>query len=380
MRPSADEDATGPLLRKGENMKFRNRDLLPTAVLLAAVTAIPSAQSADLDKGNTGTDLREIVLVERTLFGPGPLPDQKLAVGHVHNMRPMGFLDLLVPASNNGPDPPNVSGEALQGTPIDGKLSDNTLINENIDMGNAVLMNGQFNLLLAAVYGGPHNGDSHFHLDGSLNWTIEDDIAIDPGFAGGVIKINNFAFTTGPKPVPYSLQTTKHVPGGVDRVGSLTSGETVVGRLGDDDLDGFLDGVLLAMGNFPYSSILLPGAPFVQELKFKSTIPVSALDAALLSAAAARNSAAAYIGLDDASPNSARSRERLAAAVRSRLDFAAHHIEHAGKECHRECPQLKSALSLVQSALRIDPATHMQDLLHATELATRSLWDIHIAH
>jgi hypothetical protein len=361
-------------------MKFCHSYLLPLAGLLTAATGIPTAQSADTANRNAETAPYEIVLIERTLFGPGPLPDQKLAVGHVSNMHPMGFLDVMVPAANNGPDLPNVSGEALQGTPVDGKLSDNTLINENIDMGNAVLMNGKFNLLLAAVYGGPHNGDSHFHLDGSLNWTIEDDIAIDPGFADGVIKINNFEFTTGPKPVPYSLQTTKHVPGGTDQVGSLTSGETIVGRLGDDDFDGLLDGVFLAMGNFPYSSILLPGAPFVQALRFKSNIPVSALDAALLSAAAARNSAAAYIEITDASTNAARSRERLLAAIRSRLDFTARHVERANKECRRECPQLKSAHSLVQSAIRIDAATQIQDLLRATDLATRALWEIHITH
>jgi hypothetical protein len=160
----------------------------------------------------------------------------------------------------------------------------------------------------------------------------------------------------------------------------LTSGETVVGRLGDDDFDGFLDGVFLAMGNFPYSSILLPGAPFVQALDFKSSIPISALDAALLSAAAAGNSAAAYLEIKDASPNAARSRERLLTAIHSRLDFAARHIEHAEKECKRECPQLKSALSLIESAMRIDPGAHTQDLLRATDLAKQALWAIHISH
>ena len=346
------------------------------ALLVTLISTVP-ASAAGQSVAPTTADSYALELVQRTLYGPGPLPDQKLAVGHVNHMHPAGFLDLTVPAENNGAEPPNVSGESLQGTPVDGKLSDDTLINENIDMGNALLLNGQFNLLLAAVYGGPHHGDSHFFLDMNLNWSIQDDIAIDPGFAAGVIKINDFQFTTGPKAVPFSLQTIQHAPGGVDQVGSLVSGETVVGRLGDDDADGYLDGVFLAMGNFPYGAVLLPGAPFVQALEFKSNIPVSAADAALLTVAAARNDAAAFLHLDALAPNADRSRERLVTALRERLDLARRHLERASSQCRHECGHLKSAAALVRSASASPGNSEIATVLQPLELATSNLWQVH---
>jgi hypothetical protein len=143
-------------------------------------------------------------------------------------------------------------------------------------------MNGRFNLLLAAVGGGPNEGLLHFYLDKQGNWTIQDDIAIDPGFPEGIIKFNDFTFSTGPRILPLSKQTQLQYPAGVDRAGSISSKGFVEGYLGDDNFDGYLDGVFNAIGTFPFDSILLPGAPFAQTRSFRSKIPVDKFQALYL--------------------------------------------------------------------------------------------------
>jgi hypothetical protein len=306
---------------------------------IASLFVLATAAQADAP----GIAVHDIQLVERVLYGPGPMPDQKLARGHVHNMQFDRFMHAVVPGANNGGESPNVTGEALQGSPVDGKLSDGTLINENIDMGNALLLQGRFNLLLGAVHGGPHQGNSTFALDRDLNWTIEDDIAIDPGFAEGIIKINDFKFTTGPAFVPTSVQTQKNYPGGVDMVGSLRSRDVLVGRVGDDDFDGFVDGIFLALGNFPLDSILLPGAPFVQTIQVASDYPLHALDAAMLSLAAARNHLN-FLHQHRAEPLSKDSMNLLRKAARERHDFALRHLRRALEKdsgCADGCKQVR---------------------------------------
>jgi hypothetical protein len=318
---------------------------IATVVSLVVAAAITQADAP-------GVSVHDIQLVERILYGPGPMPDQKLARGHVHNMQFDRFMHALVPGANNGGEPPNVTGEALQGTTVDGKMSDGTLINENIDMGNALLLQGRFNLLLGAVYGGPHRGDSTFALDKDLNWTIEDDIAIDPGFAEGIIKINDFKFTSGPAFVPTSVQTQRNYPGGVDMVGSLRSRDVMTGRVGDDDLDGFADGIFLALGNFPLDSILLPGAPFVQTIQVASDYPLHALDAAMLSLAAARNHLK-FLQQHRAEPLSKDSVKNLLEAERERTGFGLKHLRRAlekGTFCADKCNQVK-ALEVEVAAL-----------------------------
>jgi len=293
--------------------------------------------------GRTVAATYEIKIGLRELYGPGPFPDQQLGTGHVRSMEFRSFMTATVPAFNNGPAEPNVSGEAAQGTPVDGKLSDGTLINENIDMGNAVILNGQFNLLLGAVFGGPSKGDSHFYLDDAYNWTIHDDIAMDPGFPEGIVRINDFVFSTGPRPVPLSIQTEKHYPGGVDRVGSLQSGDLVVGRLGDDDFDGRVDGVFFAMGQLPLTSPFLPGAPFVQRMEFTSTVPISALEAALLSVATGRN-CLRVLGSGTVGSRPERDRAALTACVQERERVALTQLQHvtgSDDTCAQHCADVK---------------------------------------
>lgn len=344
--------------------------------LIGSLMVIAAGTQADAPR----ISVHNIQLVERHLYGPGPMPDQTLARGHVHNMQFDRFMHAVVPGANNGGSPPNVSGEALQGSPVDGKLSDGTLINENIDMGHALLLQGRFNLLLGAVHGGPHRGNSTFALDRELNWTIEDDIAIDPGFAEGVIKINDFKFTTGPAFVPTSVQTQRNYPGGVDMVGSLRSRDVLVGRVGDDDLDGFVDGIFLALGNFPLDSILLPGAPFVQTIQVASDIPLHPLDAAMLSLAASRNHLR-FLQRHRAVALSKSSIAHLVEAARERHQFALRHLHRAleeGSICADACTQARTLESQL-AALRIEQSEpeRIDAVIRTLETAVTKLTALH---
>jgi hypothetical protein len=314
---------------------MKNHDL---SVLIGAcaLCAVPLAADA--------AQIYDITIQKRVLYGPGPFPDQQLAKGRVREMHFQKFMDAIVPAFNNGAAEPNVSGEKRQGTKVDGKLSDGTKLNENIEMGNAVIVNGQFNLLLGAVFGGPAKGSSHFFLDDDYNWTIRDDIAMDPGFAEGIVKIYDFMFSTGPKPVPFSIQTANHYPGGLDRVGTLSSGDVTIGRIGDDDFDGKVDGVFFAMGQLPLSSAFLPGAPFVQRLEFTSSIPIKAREAALLTTALARNCLRTLVEAKSVE----RSTDQLRTCADERAEIAVKQIQRAAdkaSECEAQCDELRAMAS-----------------------------------
>ncbi len=294
-----------------------------------------------------------IKVVDRHLFGPGPFPDQKLNTAWIRHLKLRNFLNGSVNGFNNLEREPNVSGEVRQGRTVDGRLSDNTLINENIDMGNAVIMNDQFNLLLAAVYGGPNRGDTHFYVDEDFNWWIKDDIAIDPGFEFGVVKINDFTFTTKPRIIPYSLQTQQRHPGGMDQVGSTAAGRVASGSLGDRDQNGLLDGTFNAIGIFPLTSMFLPGAPFVQTFGFESDIPISAADAALLTVANAKSlfTLAQTLQRESAGHPDI---ELMVTQVYDRLRRALSHIDRAldgGTGCPPHCAKLNLVKSAIESVL-----------------------------
>ena len=230
-----------------------------------------------------------ITLTGGDLFGPGPLPDQRLEPGRLRHLVLGRPLTGVIGPNNNGGAEPNVPGELRQGLVIDGKLSDGSDVQESVDVGYVELLNGNFKLFLAAVQSGPNEGRVNFFLDPSLSWTILDDIAIDPGFEVGVIRFENFTFSTAPRRIPVSWQTENGAPGASDGAGSLQSGDVVIGRLGDRDFDGFVDGIFNAVGRFPLSSIMMPGAPFAQTREFTSDIPVRPEIAAVLALAGHRN-------------------------------------------------------------------------------------------
>lgn len=267
-----------------------------------------------------------LTIVQGHLYGPGPLTDQETPAGGLRGLvletGPAEGLRAVIPLLNNGAAEPNLPGEKLQGGVVDGRLCDGTLINENIDVGFVELMNGRFKLLLAAVDGGPSRGAAHLYLDDDWGWTIADDIAIDPGFVWGLVKMNNFRWSTGPRRLPSSMQTSQGHPGGIDQAGSRLSGEFIPGRLGDDDLDGRLDGLMNAVGSFPLSSVILPGAPFAQTRTFTSDIEITPSAAAALTLA----SAAAHLRLAEQGVTPAA--ELRDAALRG-LELAARHLERA---------------------------------------------------
>jgi hypothetical protein len=272
----------------------------------------------------------DIKLVRGHLYGPGPLQDQSFKPGSLNALSLHGFLKGTIPFLNNGSKGPNLEAESFHGHKPDGTLCDGTKINEHVDVGNVTLM-GQLQLLLGAVGGGANEGRVNFYLDERNNWTILDDIAIDPGFINGLIKMENFTWSTSPRRLPFSLQTQRGYPGAVDRAGSKFSGSVLPGRLGDDDLDGTLDGTFNAIGNFPLTAAFLPGAPFAQTRDFKTDIPVLPLQAALLTAAGARNEL--HIADDSAEPHLAPEEvDELRRDVASRARLVRLHLERAVKQ------------------------------------------------
>lgn len=245
-----------------------------------------------------------VTLTGGTLFGPGPLTDQPLDPGSLNGLMLDHALTGEILPDNNGGAEPNLPGEVRQGRAVDGRFSDGTPVNESIDVGYVELMNGKFKLFLAAIHNGANDGRVHFLLDRSWHWSIHDDIGIDPGFAAGVIKFDDFTFSTSPRVLPVSWQTERGVPGAVDVAGSLKSGDVVPGRIGDADFDGRVDGVFNAIGRFPLSSIILPGAPFAQTRTFTSDIPIAPQQAGMLALANGLNHlllSAAHGGAADAS-------------------------------------------------------------------------------
>lgn len=209
-------------------------------------------------------------------FGPGPIvPDTPLPDGSIRGISYDLSRQEGVAAFAEG-------GKVLS----DGK----TKSNANIDAGALEIGGKQTELKgenkgktegktfwLYAVAGGPNEGKERYKFDASHNmvWTV--DLALDPGFAEGIVRVNGFELTTGLRKVPTSLQTASKLPGGYDKAGSLASGTQIVGRVGDFDADGFMDGVIVATANVPMQADLLPGAPVANQRGFKTDIPIDPL-------------------------------------------------------------------------------------------------------
>ena len=91
-----------------------------------------------------------------------------------------------------------------------------------------------------------------------------------------------FHFTTGIAQVPLSLNTQNDEDNGQDNAGPLPSGHKLVGRMGDFDNDGFLDGILVLAANAPLDLVVARGNPIAQIRPWTSDIPIDPISASVL--------------------------------------------------------------------------------------------------
>lgn len=238
----------------------------PCAALYALVLLPCVAQAA------TMYSTKDSYMGAGTFYGPGPIEDVPIFDVVIPNIGFSTALNFVTPHLNNGGAEPNICGEEELGTTPDGLLSDgSTRINESVNACSFELNGMRF--LAAVVDGGPHGGRQVAVTldDGTMIMTM--DFALDMGIdKSGIVRIP-FYGTTGEVTIPESLQTQMGIGGGIDRAGSLASGDTLRGRLGDYDGDGMLDGAIVVAGNMPLESILLPGAPYALIRYFETDIP-----------------------------------------------------------------------------------------------------------
>jgi hypothetical protein len=222
--------------------------------------------------GVTLWSTKESFLGPGKFFGPGAnTADQELFEVVIRNMAFFTEVDFVTPFFNNGPAEPNISGEKAFSGPVDGKLSNGSLINENVDL--RVMTIAGARLLPAVIYDGPYRGQqlSVTFENGDVVMTM--DLALDLGIGEkGVIKLA-FYGTTGSVIVPDSLQTQSEGKG-IDQAGSLPSGTVITGRIGDFNHDGWIDGTLVAVGNLPLNSPIYPGQPYAMYRNFETNIPI----------------------------------------------------------------------------------------------------------
>lgn len=209
-----------------------------------------------------------------TFFGPGNLPDSVLFDAVIHNIAFSAPSHMITPFFNNGGTEPNVCAESVFG-PFGAVMSDGvTRVNENVDV--CAFTVAGIPALFAVIDGGPHAGEqlADIQPDGTV-MTMTMDFGFD--FGGGRVLRVPFKATTASVTIPFSLQTQQGLPGGIDQAGSLPSGSTLTGRLGDFDRDGFIDGGVVLAGNIPLESPIFPGAPYALIRTFVTDLPVKGI-------------------------------------------------------------------------------------------------------
>ncbi len=191
----------------------------------------------------------------------------------IRNMAFTSDRDFVTPFWNNGGEASNIAAET-DFPPVDGRLSDGTLINENVDLGTFTLAGTRF--LPAIGEGGEFSGQqvTVTMVDGNLVMVM--DLILDLGIGPrGVIRLP-FYGTTGTLTIPGPHVTTGG-PVGPKQVGPLQTGETVSGRIGDFNGDGYIDGTLVAVGVMPLSSPIYPGQPYALSRNFETDIHIDVL-------------------------------------------------------------------------------------------------------
>jgi len=222
-----------------------------------------------------------VTVIDGKYFGPNADQGLNQSGDQLRNLYFVGSLEAVVPFFNNGPLAPNVAGEVEFGD-VDGLLSDqSTKINENVDAAFSLLLNdtqGEYGVLVAVVDGGPLEGNELLKPDINGNLTANIEIAWDSNSRYPLIR-DHKTFTTGAVFIPKSMKTYLGRPGGKDHAGPYPSGSALIGRLGDFDLDGYLDGTFVTSSNTPMA---LPGAEGDPDLLIRtwvSDIPIGPLEA-----------------------------------------------------------------------------------------------------
>lgn len=204
-------------------------------------------------------------------FGPGAyMTPTPLFPVMIRNLAFTSQQNFVTPFWNNGAAEPNVKSEK-DFPPVDGLLSDGTKINENVDLGTFTLAGVRF--LPAVAEGGQYFGQQQAATAADGNVTMDMDLLLDLGIGEkGIIRIP-FHGTTATLTIPEPLADAKGAPR-AKQAGLLKTGETISGRIGDFNNDGFIDGTLVAIGVMPLSSPVYPGQPFAMSRNFETDIPI----------------------------------------------------------------------------------------------------------
>lgn len=208
-----------------------------------------------------------------TLYGPGNLGIHKLQDGSLDNFIVTAPLTGQVEHANNGSDLPNIYAESLHVGEIDGELSNGLKINENVNAGFVLEIDEpetgeKVKLFVSSISQEFVAPDK----DGNLIFKLT--AGFDPGLPEFVVTMP-VTFVTGAATVPISEKTRRGQKGGSDKAGPYLSGYSHVGRLGDFDQDGLLDGEFVLGGVSPYELIIAEGDPILVIRPFTSDIPVT---------------------------------------------------------------------------------------------------------
>lgn len=217
-----------------------------------------------------------ITTISGFAYGPGPMPATPITYGRFTDV----VLDQKFTGSssffNNGPtEEPNHTGALkIFGSPRS-TLSNGVPFNEHVDGGIINIGQGALSMMAGIPENGPNQGAEHYRVDERLNWRWTTDVALDPGFEQGLVVSKNLNITSGVIWVLPSVQTEAKVAGGFDRADDIPSGAPVVGRVGDQDGDGFLDATMVGVGRVPLNFIFVPGAPLVMMRSVVTNIPIT---------------------------------------------------------------------------------------------------------
>jgi hypothetical protein len=225
-----------------------------------------------------------IFLKAGNFYGPGLTGTHPFNNAEIRNITFTGPLQGVVPFLNNGPALPNVSAEimlkaAIGGT-VDGMTSDGHLINENVDTGLYLDLTDPSNGATAKMMVVSEQPET-FAPDAKGNLTFNVHVVADPGRADLVVPFD-VTFSTGALQVPKSLRTQAGLQGGHDTAGPYAAGRVLVGRVGDFDHDGLLDGELVLAQTSPSNLVVAQGDPIAQRRPWISDIPVTPQDSIAL--------------------------------------------------------------------------------------------------